>query len=70
MSRGRLICFFTNFTISFHPYELCLIGHVAAGVAVGVHEHLSVGVEGDEGLEVAVARDRVHLVLHLNLRVS
>lgn len=46
------------------------MGHVPAGVAVGVHEQLGVGVDGDEGLEVAVAPDQVHHVLHLNLRVS
>lgn len=46
------------------------MGHVSAGVAVGVHEQLGVGVDGDEGLEVAVALDQVHHVLHLNLRVS
>lgn len=46
------------------------MGHSAAGVAVGVHEQLGVGVDRNEGLEVAVALDQVHHVLHLNLRVS
>lgn len=53
-----------------HSYQLGLMGHAAAGVAVGVHEQLGVGVDGDEGLDVAVALDQVHHVLHLNLRVS
>jgi len=43
---------------------------VLAVVAVGVHEQLGVGVDGDEGLEVAVATDQLHHVLHLDLRVS
>lgn len=46
------------------------MGHAPAGVAVGVHEQLGVGVDGDEGLEVAVAPDQVHHVLHLDLGVS
>lgn len=46
------------------------MGHAPAGVAVGVHEQLGVGVDRDERLEVAVALDQVHHVLHLNLRVS
>lgn len=46
------------------------MGDVAAGVAVRIHEQLGVGVHGDEGLEVAVALDQVHHVLHLDLRVS
>ncbi len=46
------------------------MGRVPAGIAVWVHEQLGVGVDGDEGLEVAVALDQVHHVLHLNLRVS
>lgn len=52
------------------PYQFRLMGHVVAGIAVGIHEQLGVGVDGDEGLEVAVASDQVHYVLHLNLRVS
>lgn len=52
------------------PYQLRLVGDVATSVAVGVHEQLRVGVDGDEGLEVAVALDQVHHVLHLDLRVS
>lgn len=46
------------------------MGDVAAGVAVRIHEQLGVGVHGDEGLEVSVALDQVHHVLHLDLRVS
>lgn len=46
------------------------MGHAPAGEAVGVHEQLGVGVDGDEGLEVSVALDQVHNVLHLDLRVS
>lgn len=46
------------------------MGHAPAGIAIGVHEQLGVGVDGDEGLEVAMALDQVHHVLHLNLRVS
>ncbi|TNN77221.1 hypothetical protein EYF80_012528 [Liparis tanakae] len=49
---------------------LPLMRGVAAGVAVGVHEQLGVGVDGDEGLEVAVATDQLHHVLHLHLGVS
>lgn len=51
-------------------YQLRLIGRISAGVAVGVHEQLGVGVDGDEGLEVAVSLDQVHHVLHLDFRVS
>lgn len=51
-------------------YQLRHMGHAPAGVAVGIHEQLGVGVDRDEGLEVAVALDQVHHVLHLNLRVS
>ena len=57
-------------SLFFLPYQLRLIRHALAGVAVGVHEQLGVGVDGDEGLEVAVALDQVHHVLHLDLRVS
>lgn len=52
------------------PYKLRLVGDVAAGVAVGIHEQLGVGVHGDEGLEVSMALDQVHHVLHLDLGVS
>lgn len=52
------------------PYQLRLIGHVPAVVAVGVHEQLGVGVDGDKGPEVAVALYQVHHVFHLNLRVN
>lgn len=43
------------------------MGYAGAGVAVGVHEQLGVGVDGDEGLKVSVALDQVHHVLHLDL---
>lgn len=46
------------------------MGHVVAVIPIGVHEQLRVGVDRDEGLEVAVALDQVHHVLHLDLRVS
>lgn len=46
------------------------MGDVAAGVTVRIHEQLGVGVHRDEGLEVSMALDQVHYVLHLNLRVS
>lgn len=52
------------------PYQLRLVGDVATGVAVRIHEQLGVGVHGDEGLEVSMALDQVHHVLHLDLRVS
>lgn len=52
------------------PYQLRLMRHVLAVIAIGVHEQLGVGVDRDEGLEVAVVLDQVHHVLHLNLRVS
>lgn len=54
----------------FLPYQLRLIGHFLAGIAVGVHEQLGVGVYGDEGLEVPVTLDQVHHIPHLDLRVS
>lgn len=43
---------------------------VFAGIAVGVHEQLGVGMDGDKGFEVAVTLDQVHHILHLDLRVS
>lgn len=46
------------------------MGDVAAAVTIRIHEQLGVGVHGDEGLEVSMALDQVHHVLHLNLRVS
>lgn len=46
------------------------MGHASAGVTVGVHEQLGVGVDRDEGLEVAVALDQVHHILHLDLGVG
>lgn len=46
------------------------MGHAPAGVAVGVHEQLGVGMDGDEGLKVSMTLDQVHNVLHLDLRVS
>lgn len=55
---------------SFCSHQFRLVGHVVAGVAVGVHEELGEGVDGDEGLEVPVGVDEVHHVLHLNLRMG
>lgn len=60
---SSLLCFLLS-------YKFSLMGHAAADVAVGVHEQLGVGVDRDEGLEVAMALDQVHNVLHLDLRVS
>lgn len=48
-------------------YQLRLVRHVSAGVAIGVHEQLGVGMDGDEGLEVAVVLDQAHDVLHFDL---
>lgn len=41
-----------------------------ACVTIGIHEQLGVSVDGDEGLEVAMALDQVHNVLHLDLGMS
>ena len=46
------------------------MGHGSTGITVGVHEQLGVGMDGDEGLEVAVALDQVHHVLYFDLGVS
>lgn len=51
-------------------YQLSLVLDWSSGVAVGVQEHLGVGVDGDEGLEVAMGLHKVHNGLDLRLRVS
>lgn len=51
-------------------YQLSLICHICAGIAVGIHEQLGVGMNRDERLKVAMALDQIHDILHLNLRVS
>lgn len=51
-------------------YQFSRVERIIAGVSVGVHEQLGVGVDGDEGLEVAVVLHQVHNVLHLYLRVG
>ncbi|KAK0144910.1 BLOC-1-related complex subunit 5 [Merluccius polli] len=50
--------------------EDILVGHIPAVVAIGVHEELGVGVDGDEGLEVPVGLDELHHVAHLHLRMG
>lgn len=42
---------------------------VVAGVSIWVHEELGVGMDGDEGLEVAMILDEVHDILHFDSRV-
>lgn len=51
-------------------YQLGLVLDWSPGVAVGVQEHLGVGMDGDEGLEVSVGLHKVHNGLDLRLRVS
>lgn len=60
---SSLLCFLLS-------YQLGLMVCAATDIAVGVHEQLGIGVDRNEGLEVAVALDQVHHVLHLDLRVS
>lgn len=50
-------------------YEFSLVRDVCADVSIWVHEQLGVGVDGDEGLEVAVVPDEVHDVVHFDGRV-
>lgn len=51
-------------------YQLGLVLAWGPGVAVGVQEHLGVGVDGNEGLDVTVGLDKVHDGLDLRLGVS
>lgn len=51
-------------------YQLGLVLDRSRGVSVGVQEHLRVGVDGDEGLEVTVGLHKVHDGLDLGLGVS
>jgi len=61
---------FASLISRFFSYQLRLMGRVHAVIAIGIHEQLRVGMDRDEGLEVAMALDQVHHILHLNLRVS
>lgn len=51
-------------------YQLSLVIGWSTDVAVGVQEHLGVGMDGDEGLEVTVGPHKVNNGLDLRLRVS
>lgn len=50
-------------------YQLSLVLDASAGVAVGIHEQLGVGVDGDEGLNVARLH-KVHNGFDLRLRMN
>ncbi len=51
-------------------YQLGLVCGCVTGVAVGVHEHLGVGMNGKKSLDVTVGVHKVHNGLHFRLRVS
>lgn len=51
-------------------YQLSLVLDRSTGVSIGVQEHLRVGVDGDEGLDVSVGFHKVHNGFDLGLRVS
>lgn len=51
-------------------HQLGLVFDCSPGVAVRIHEHLGVGVDGDEGLDVSMALHKVHNGLDLRFRVS
>lgn len=51
-------------------YQLGLVLDGSPGVAVRVQEHLGVGVNGDEGLDVAMGPHKVNNRLDLRLRVG
>ncbi len=51
-------------------YQLSLVLGHSAGVAVGVQEHLGVGMDGDVGLDVTVLLHIVHDGLDFRLRVD
>lgn len=51
-------------------YQLSLVLHWSVGVAVRIQEHLGVGMDGDEGLEVSVGLHKVHNGPDLRLGVS
>lgn len=50
-------------------YQFCRVIGRSAFVAIGIHEHLRVGMDGDEGLDVAMRLHEVHNRLDLRLRV-
>lgn len=51
-------------------YQLSLVLGWSPGVAVGVQEHLGVGMDGDESLDVTAGLHKVHNGLDFRLRVS
>lgn len=64
--------FFFTFLASHEggSYELTLVLGWSPGVAVRIQQHLGVGVDGHEGLDVAMGLHKVHNGLNLGLRVS
>lgn len=48
-------------------HQFSLVVARGCSVAVGVHEHLGVAVDVDEGLQVAMRLNKVHNGLHLRL---
>lgn len=51
-------------------HQLCLVRGWFRRVAVGVEQELGIAVDGDEGLDVPMARHKVHDGLDLHLRVG
>lgn len=51
-------------------YQLSLVLHWSPGVAVRVQQHLGVGVDGDECLDVTVSLHKIHDGFDFTLRVS
>lgn len=51
-------------------YQLSLVLDRRPRVTVGIHEHLRIGMDGDEGLDVAVGFHKVHNGLDLRFGVS
>lgn len=51
-------------------HQLCLVLAGSSGVAVWVEEHLRVAVDGHEGFNVAVRRNKVHNGFDFGFRVS
>lgn len=54
----------------FFFYQLGLVLDWGPGVTVGVQEHLGVGMDGEESLEVTVGLHKVHNGLDLRLGIS